>query len=110
MSANIAQVALGPIAATASVPVKAASSSPVQSATVAVSLDTLPISPPPEIWQEIQVASEAADKLAASGRSLSFNVDPSTGRLLAAIHDSSGRVRTLSPTMVLRLAAGESIE
>jgi hypothetical protein len=77
----------------------------------AVDLDTLPISPPPEVWQEIQVAYQAANRLAASGQSLTFDVDPRTGRLIAAVHDPEGHtVRTLAPSAVLRLAAGDLLE
>ena len=78
---------------------------------VAVTVHTVPASPPPEVMDAIAVAAEAPDRLAASGRELYFQVDPPTGKVSVELRDLDGTVlSTLPPSTALDIADGGSVE
>jgi hypothetical protein len=75
----------------------------------AVTVDAIPASPPPEVWDAMAVAHAAGDRLATSGRGLSFRTDERTRRLVIELHDVHGNVLdTLSPSGALDIAAGKN--
>ena len=75
-----------------------------------VSVDTTPSSPPTDVLHALGVAAAAFDRLAQSGRRLSFSVDPPTGRVSVQVTDTSGTVlRTISGAEALRVASGEPL-
>jgi len=77
----------------------------------AVALDTIPASPPPEVLAAIGTASQAYDRLAASGRQLHFGIDQSSGKVVVELQDLSGNVlSTLSPSQALDIAGGEPLD
>jgi len=76
-----------------------------------VRVDTFPSSPPPEVAHEMAIADRAYEKLRASGRDISFQTDPQTGRTTIALLDQSGAAtRTLSVEELLKAAVGEPID
>lgn len=73
----------------------------------AVTVDTFPSVPPPELSDAIEAAAQAYGNLEAAGQHLHFAVDPSTGRLSIELHDLSGNVLgTVTPGQVLDVADG----
>ncbi len=73
----------------------------------AVSVDTFPSTPPPELTDAIAAAAQSYDNLEAGGRRLHFAVDPPTGRLSIEVHDLTGNVlSTVTPSQVLDVAGG----
>jgi hypothetical protein len=74
----------------------------------AVSVDTFPSTPPPEVSAAIAAAGQAYDELAASGQFLHFGTDPQTGQLSIELHDESGNfLSSVSPGQALEIAAGQ---
>ncbi len=81
-----------------------------ETGTDAVTVDTMPTSPPPEVLEAIGAAARAYDRLAQSGRQLQFTVDQPTGRVNTAVTDTSGNVLgTLSGAQALAVADGEPL-
>jgi hypothetical protein len=77
----------------------------------AVSLQTLPSSPPPEVLEQMAGAAQRYDELSAQGRELRFARDEQSGRTRIEVRDRSGRlVKTLSPTQALDIAAGGPLD
>jgi hypothetical protein len=77
----------------------------------AVTVDTFPASPPPEVMDAIAVATQAADRLAADGQALHFQVDPPTGKVTIEVHDLQGNVQsTVSPSKALDIAGGGTLD
>lgn len=75
----------------------------------AVSDDTIPASPPPEVMDEIAAAMHAADRLAAGGREVRFDLDSPTGKVSAGLHDLEGHLLSkLALSEVLDVADGGS--
>ena len=86
-------------------PAPSAPAARTEKAPPAVTVDTLPSAPPPEVLHEIAAASQAYDRLAAAGHHLQFGTDPATGRLAVDVIDASGRVSgQMSATAALRVA------
>lgn len=80
-------------------------------ADAAVSLDTLPSSPPPEVHDAIAVAAQSYKQLAAINRELSFQIDDRTGKLTVEVHDLKGNILfTVPASKALDVAAGGSLE
>jgi uncharacterized FlaG/YvyC family protein len=79
--------------------------------TVDVSSSTIPDRPPAEVLDAMGVASHAYDRLAASGRGLTFRVDDATGKVQVQVHDSSGNVMFAVPaSKALDIASGGSLD
>jgi hypothetical protein len=76
-----------------------------------VRVDAMPSSPPAEVHAAMGVAADAYDKLQASGRALSFQVDSGTGKLHVEVHDLHGKVLfTVPAAKALDIAAGGSLD
>jgi hypothetical protein len=76
----------------------------------AVTVDTMPASPPPEVLDAIGAASDAYDRLAASGQHLHFAIDAPTGKVTVSVTDHAGNVlRTVAPSAALAAASGEPL-
>jgi hypothetical protein len=76
----------------------------------AVTLDTIPSSPPPEVLDAIGMAAQAPDRLAAAGQALHFRIDARTGKVTIEVHDLDGNLQaTLQPSEVLDIADGGSV-
>jgi hypothetical protein len=77
----------------------------------AVSLQTLPSSPPPEVLEQMAGAAQRYDELTAQGRELRFARDEESGRTQIEVRDRGGQlVKTLSPAQALDVAAGGPLE
>jgi hypothetical protein len=77
----------------------------------AVSLQTLPSSPPPEVFEQMAGAAQRYDELTAQGRELRFARNEESGRTQIEVRDRQGRlVKTLSPAQALAIAAGGPLE
>ena len=77
---------------------------------VAVTVDTLPASPPDSVLEEMFAASKAADTLHEQGRELHFEV-VGNGRVVVHVRDLDGNViRTIPPARALEIAAGDPLE
>jgi hypothetical protein len=77
----------------------------------AVSLDTLPASPPQQVLEEMATAARVHDGLRAMGRELHFAHDENSGRMTIEVRDNGGNVlRTISPAQALDVAAGKPLE
>jgi flagellar protein FlaG len=75
-------------------------------AVAAVTVDTLPASPPPHLLEEMFEASRVADKLHEQARELHFEAAGS-GRVVVTVRDLDGNViRTIPPAKALEVAAG----
>jgi hypothetical protein len=106
----------GPIAASAAPSAggarRAGASFPLAPASgQAVSLDTLPASPPQQVLDEMATAARVHDDLRALGRELRFAHDEASGRITIEVRDQGGQVlRTISPAEALDVAAGKPLE
>ena len=90
-----------PRGATAPAPVDAAA---------AVTVDTLPASPPEHLLEEMFAASQVANTLHEQGRELHFE-SVGTGRVVVQVRDLDGNViRTIPAGKALDVAAGAPIE
>jgi flagellar protein FlaG len=76
----------------------------------AVTVDTIPASPPPDVLEQMQEAAQMADKLRAMKRELHFEPQPN-GRVIVQVRDLDGNViRTIPPSAALEVAAGKPLE
>ncbi len=67
--------------------------------------------PPDELLEEMGLAAEVYERLAARGRELRFRLDPPTGRVTVEVHDLEGRLLyTIPPSIALDIAGGEDLE
>jgi len=74
-------------------------------AVAAVTVDTLPASPPPHVLEEMYEASKVADTLREQARELHF--ETSGNRVVVTVRDLDGNViRTIPPAEALEVAAG----
>ena len=77
---------------------------------VAVTVDTLPASPPDSVLEEMSAAAQAADKLHAQARELHFET-VGNGRVVVQVRDLDGNViRTIPAGKALDVAAGAPLE
>src|SRR4051795_2484486 len=84
---------------------QAASAEPV----AAVTVDTLPASPPEHLLAEMYDASKVADTLRAQQRELHFETVGS-GRVIVQVRDLDGNViRTIPPAGALDVAGGAAL-
>jgi uncharacterized FlaG/YvyC family protein len=83
-----------------------ASSEPV----AAVTVDTLPASPPEHLLEEMHDAAKVADMLRAQQRELHFEA-VGAGRVVVQVRDLDGNViRTIPPAGALDVAAGKPLD
>jgi hypothetical protein len=102
-----------PVFSTGGSALLAASTGAAGPATVAaaVSLDTLPTSPPQEMLDQMASAMQIHDQLSSQGRELRFARDAQSGRTRIEVRDRGGNVlRTISPAQALEVAAGAPLE
>ena len=79
-------------------------------AVAAVTVDTLPASPPDEVLEQMAEASKVADTLRAQARELHFETSGS-GRVVVQVRDLDGNViRTIPAVKALDVAAGEPLD
>lgn len=77
----------------------------------AVTLQTLPSSPPPEVLEQMAGAAQRYDELTAQGRELRFARDAQSGRTRIEVRDREGHLmKTLSPSQALDVAAGGPLD
>ena len=88
---------------------RAGKAAPTQAA-AAVTVDTLPASPPPQVLEEMFEASKVADTLHEQGRELHFEAN-GNGRVVVQVRDLDGNViRTIPPAGALEVAAGAPLD
>ena len=76
----------------------------------AVTVDTLPASPPPAVLDEMSAAARVADLLHEQSRELHFETN-GNGRVVVQVRDLDGNViRTIPPAKALDVAAGEPLD
>ena len=79
--------------------------------TEAVSVDAIPSTPPAELYEEMNAASQRVDQLRAEGRELHFSYDEHEGRVQIEVRDLEGKViRTIPPSKLLDVAGGAPLE
>jgi hypothetical protein len=67
--------------------------------------------PPDELLEEMAVAAEVYERLAARGRELRFRLDPPTGRVTVEVRDLDGRLLySIAPSRALDIASGEDLD
>lgn len=72
--------------------------------------ETIPSSPPQEVFAAMLTAAQAADRLAATGQALHFSTDETTG-LSVQLTDLDGTVLgTVAPSTVLSVASGDTLD
>ena len=77
---------------------------------VAVTVDTLPASPPDSVLEEMFAASRVADTLHEQGRELHFE-PTGNGRVVVEVRDIDGNViRTIPAGKALDVAAGAPLD
>jgi hypothetical protein len=77
----------------------------------AVSLQTVPSGPPPEVLDQMASAAQRHAELSAQGRELRFSRDAQSGRTTIEVRDRQGHVlKTISPAQALAIAAGAPLE
>lgn len=71
-------------------------------------VEVVPVSPPLEVLEEVELASQRAVRMAADDRELHFAVDEDTGRVVVRVRDLQGEViRTIPPSEALGVMSGE---
>ena len=76
----------------------------------AVTVDTLPASPPDSVREEMFAASQVANQLHEQGRELHFET-VGDGRVVVQVRDLDGNViRTIPPAQSLAVAAGAPLD
>lgn len=76
----------------------------------AVTVDTLPASPPDSVLEEMFAASRVADTLHEQGRELHFETE-GNGRVVVQVRDLDGNViRTIPAGKALDVAAGSPLD
>ena len=76
----------------------------------AVTVDTLPASPPDSVLEDMFAASQVANTLHEQGRELHFE-PTGNGRVVVQVRDLDGNViRTIPAGMALDVASGSSID
>jgi flagellar protein FlaG len=76
----------------------------------AVTVDTLPASPPDRVLEEMFAASKVANRLHEQGRELHFET-VGNGRVVVQVRDLDGNViRTIPPAHSLDVAAGAPLD
>jgi uncharacterized FlaG/YvyC family protein len=67
--------------------------------------------PPDELREEMGLAAEVYQRLAARGRELRFRLDPPTGCVTVGVYDSDGDLLyTIPPSKALEIAGGEDLD
>jgi hypothetical protein len=85
------------------------SAAPTEAA-AAVTVDTLPASPPDSVYEEMFAANKVADQLHAQGRELHFQ-PAGDGRVVVQVRDLDGNViRTIPAGKALDVAAGAPLD
>jgi hypothetical protein len=75
----------------------------------AVTIDTAPATPPPDLAAEMEVAARRYDELQEQNRELHFEMHD--GRLVVQVRDTDGNViREVPPSAVLDVAAGGPLD
>ena len=83
---------------------------PTGTAAPAVTVDTLPAVPPPEVLEQVAEAAEIAERLREMGRQLHFEPGGPNGRIIIEVRDLEGRVvRTVPPAESLAIATGSPL-
>jgi hypothetical protein len=76
----------------------------------AVTVDTLPASPPAEVLEAMFDAQKVADTLHSQGRELHFETS-GKGRVVVQVRDLDGNViRTIPPAGALDVASGKPLD
>jgi hypothetical protein len=77
----------------------------------AVSVRTIPASPPPDLIDQVTTAARVAEELRAMGRELHFEPPASPGgRVVVQVRDMEGNViRTVPPNEALDIATGKPV-
>jgi flagellar protein FlaG len=76
----------------------------------AVTVDTLPASPPDEVLEQMFDAAKVAETLHAQGRELHFET-VGHGRVVVQVRDLDGNViRTIPPAGALDVASGKPLD
>jgi hypothetical protein len=77
----------------------------------AVSVKTIPASPPPDLIDQVTTAARVAEELRAIGRELHFEPPASPGgRVVVQVRDMEGNViRTVPPAEALEIASGKPV-
>ena len=76
----------------------------------AVTVDTLPASPPEHLLAEMHDAAQVADRLRAQARELHFEL-VGDGRVVVQVRDLEGNViRTIPPAEALDVAGGAPLD
>ena len=103
------------VAATAPVPLSGSSAASAASPPAAigsdpaVSVDTIPSTPPSDVLDEIADAEQAYSALQAQGLSVRYSYDAQTRRAGAELLDGAGNVvKTLTPSEAVALAGGQA--
>ncbi len=77
----------------------------------AVQVDMIPSSPPPELHDQIDAASQRVDELRSEGRELHFAYDDEAKRVVIQVRDTKGNVLdTIPPSKALEVATGGSLD
>jgi hypothetical protein len=77
----------------------------------AVSVKTIPATPPPDLLDQVTMAASVAEELRSIGRQLHFE-PPTTpgGRVVVQVRDLEGNViRTVPPAEALDIASGKPV-
>jgi len=70
-----------------------------------------PMTPPPEVLEEMARAAQTYEELSSQGRELRFARDEQSGRTRIEVRDRAGKVlKTLTHAQALALAAGTPLE
>ena len=111
MSFDIGSVGRTPAAAPAAKSQRpVAAPTPATHDTDTVNVDTIPASPPDEVYAAMGVANQAYHNLKASGSEMRFKVNEATGKLSVEVHDVHGNLLfTVPASTALDVASGGSL-
>lgn len=75
----------------------------------ALGIEDPPGSPPAEVLDQMEAAGRICRQLLESGQRLRFSIEPEGG-VKIELADREGKMRAVSPTEALDIAAGKSLE
>jgi hypothetical protein len=74
-------------------------------------VETIPSTPPAEVWRAMNAAAQHFEDMRARDRQLHFEKNPETGRVEVEVRDGNGDlIRVIPPSEALAAAGGGKVE
>jgi hypothetical protein len=74
-------------------------------------VETIPNTPPAEVWRAMNAAAQRFDELRTRDRQLHFEKNADTGRVMVEVRDGNGDlIRVIPPSEALAVACGGKVD